>query len=106
MQGFNYNLPKDSTAKIQNVKDEKSKWPLNIKTAPSVDTLLIFFNGHPPPPLHLQSMVGRNDLLSGYKSQRTKGHKGTRKSQMERLKKPGENWKKEQIRGQEKKKKN
>jgi hypothetical protein len=51
-------------------------------------------------------MVGRNDLLSGYKSQRTKGHKGTRKSQMERLKKPGENWKKEQIRGQEKKKKN
>jgi len=42
----------------------------------SVDALFIFFNGRPPPPLHLQSMVGRNGLFSGYKSQRTKGHKG------------------------------
>jgi len=54
----------------------KRKWPLNIKTAPSVDALFIFFNGRPPPPLHLQLMVGRNGLFSGYKSQRTKGHKG------------------------------
>jgi len=47
-----------------------------------VNARFIFFNGCPPPPLHLQSMVGRNGfgrngLFSGYKSQRTKGHKGT-----------------------------
>jgi len=43
---------------------------------PSMDTLFIFFNGRPllpSLPLHLQSMVGRNGLFSGYKSQRTKG---------------------------------
>jgi len=42
-----------------------------------VDTLFVFFNERPPLsslPLHLQSMVGRNGLFSGYKSQRTKGH--------------------------------
>jgi hypothetical protein len=42
-----------------------------------MEALFIFFNGRPPPPLHLQSMVGRNGLFSVYKSQRTKGHRGT-----------------------------
>jgi len=47
-----------------------------------VDTLFVFFNGRPPLPslpLHLQSMVGRNGLCSGYKSQRTRGNQGGRK---------------------------
>jgi hypothetical protein len=47
-----------------------------------VDTLFIFCNGRPPLPslpLHLQSMVGRNGLFSGYKSQRTKGHRERKK---------------------------
>ena len=61
----------------------KRTWPLNIKTAPSVDALFIFFNRRPPPPLHLQSMVGRNGLFSGYKSQRTKGHRGAKRKKKE-----------------------
>jgi hypothetical protein len=50
-----------------------------------VDTLFIFFNGRPPPPLHLQSMVGRNGLFSGYKSQpeneRSQGGREEKKEQ-------------------------
>jgi hypothetical protein len=47
-----------------------------------VDTLFVFFNGRPPLPLHLQSMVGRNGLCSGYKSQRTKGHRVKKKTEL------------------------
>jgi len=53
-----------------------------------VDTLFVFFNGRPPLlslPLHLQSMVGRNGLFSGYKSQRTKGQKGLEKKRLSLL---------------------
>lgn len=46
------------------------------KTVPFRDTInLLQRLSCPPPPLHLQSMV-ETALLSGYKSQRTKGHKG------------------------------
>jgi hypothetical protein len=36
-----------------------------------MDALFIFFNGYPPLP-----GVGKNELFSGYKSQRTKGQRG------------------------------
>ena len=54
-----------------------------------MDTLFIFFNGRPPLPslpLHLQSMVGRNGLFSGYKSQRTKGHREEKRGRTRRQK--------------------
>ena len=55
MQGFNYNLPKDWTVKMKNVRDQNTKH----RTGAVFPLLFIFFpteNGRPPPlpPLHLQ----------------------------------------------------
>jgi len=70
-----------------------------------VDTLFVFFNGRSPLPslpLHLQSMVGRNGLCSGYKSQRTKGHRGGKKTELGGKKKrePGQEPEKKKTTGE------
>jgi len=61
-----------------------------------------FFNGRPPPPLHLQSMVGRKGLFCGYKSQRTKGHRGTAGKKNRGLQERKTREKEEQNRGTQK----
>jgi hypothetical protein len=55
MQGFNYNLPKDWTAKMRNVKDQNTKHQKR-RRFPATVHLLPDSNGRPPPltPLHLQ----------------------------------------------------
>ena len=59
------------------------------KTVPFLDTVhLLQRLSRPPPPLHLQSMV-ETALFSGYKSQRTKGHKEKKRGERPRKREKG-----------------
>jgi hypothetical protein len=75
-EGLNYKTFKTSRAKIKTT----------IKHKNGADTVRLPQRfSRPPPPLHLQSM-DETALFSGYKSQRTKGHKGKKKDSREQKK--------------------
>jgi len=73
MQGANYSLNEGLNYKT--FKTSRAKMKTTIKNKNGADTVRLPQRfSRPPPPLHLQSM-DETALFSGYKSQRTKGHK-------------------------------
>jgi len=71
--GANYSLNEGLNYKT--FKTSRAKMKTTIKHKNGADTVRLPQRfSRPPPPLHLQSM-DETALFSGYKSQRTKGHK-------------------------------
>jgi len=97
--GANYSLNEGLNYKT--FKTSRAKMKTTIKHKNGADTVRLPQRfSRPPPPLHLQSM-DETALFSGYKSQRTKGHRKEKKDSRERDRTEGGN---SQNRGRKEKK--